>query len=82
MADALVVEGLVDAATVRRCGIQTNPRKPRTWRKEAQGTERLAEEGLIQFAPELLAATHEGGDPRRVTWIKRTEACGEFGEIA
>ena len=82
MTNAFVVEGLVDAATVRRSGIKANPREPRTWRKEAQRAERLTEEGLIQFAPELLAAAHEGGDPRPVARIERPEACGEFGQIA
>ena len=45
--NAFVVECRVDAATVRRGRIETNPCEPRHRRKEAQGTERLAEEGLI-----------------------------------
>ena len=82
MANALVVEGAVDAAAIRRGGIETNPCEPRHWCQQAEWAERLAEEGLIQFAPELLTATHEGGDPRGVARIECTEACGEFGEVA
>ena len=37
---------------------------------------------MIKFAPELLAAAHEGGDPRRIARIERTEACGELGKVA
>ena len=81
MANALVVKGAVDAATVRRGGIETNPREPRHRRQQAEWAERLTEEGLVQFAPELLAATHEGGDPRGVARVKCAEACGEFGKV-
>ena len=82
VANALVVEGAVDATAIRRGGIEANPREPRHRRQQAERTEGLTEEGLIKFAPELLAAAHEGGDARSVARIERTEACGELGKVA
>ena len=82
MANALVVEGAVDAAAVWRGGIETNPGKPRHGREQAERTEGLTEEGLIKFAPELLASAHEGGDSRRISRVERAEACGKLCEIA
>ena len=81
MANTLVVEGAVDAAAIRRGGIEANPREPRHWRQQAEWAQRLTEEGLVELAPELLTAAHEGGDPRRIARIECTEACCEFGKV-